>query len=472
MKIAYAPTMCLIVETTRDEKLAADIALTVRHPKYRFMPAHRIGGWNGLIRFIKSRKFPSGLLGLLTTKLGKKGYQVEVVRREDKILPAKPASKDMLPGVELWDNQVQLIDRLVRERRGIADAITGSGKTMIMAGVIEALSRPRTIVLVSSLYLMEQTQEHLSAALPCRVGFIHGTQADLHATVLVTTVQTLIRRLQTSARIRQFLAEEVEIVMADECHEVPARIFSVAMENIHAPYRYGFSATPLNDNPVANMTLMGATGPVVGRIGFKEQIDAGRAAVPHIFFYSVGEAAALQELEYKDAYDEGVVYLEDKNQRIVESTLWFVENRVPTLILVEKLRHGRHLHELLRKAGIQVEYLHGNTPTDKQKRAVRRFERGHLPVIIATRIFRQGVDIKAIQGLILADEGVSPRKTLQQIGRGMRVAPGQLPVLYVVDFINRTSTYLLDHSIERLRTYRRTKAYVIHCKDEPLQLLS
>ncbi len=473
MKVICTARQCRIVEATQPEKLAADRALSIRHPKFMFMQAYRSGCWNGVIRFIRGRRFPAGLLHVLIRKLQKKGFYVEIEYEGVETLPSVKATPDMLFGIQLRDKQIEAIDKLVEVKRCIFDGITSSGKTEVMAGVIKALGMPKTLVLIKGIQLMSQTAERLSLRLQAEVGLIHEGTAEFDAQVVVCSIDTLARRLEDQ-KFARWLETEVKVVFADECHLVPGKTFSTCLEAVGAAYRYGLSATALDvDNQLANLTLIGQTGEIAARITFQDQIQRGLIDIPNIFFKTVGGFNELKHHDknddYLSAYNEGAIELGQKNASIVDDCLWFAAHKLPTLILVEKRRHGRLIQSNLQAAGLRSRYMDGNTSVDARRGAVREFARGVLQVIVTTRIFNVGVDIPAIKAIILADEGVTPRKTIQQVGRGMRITPGLPKVLYVRDYVNQTCQYLLEHSLARVRVYKGTKAYVVHKRDTPLK---
>jgi superfamily II DNA or RNA helicase len=76
-----------------------------------------------------------------------------------------------------------------------------------------------------------------------------------------------------------------------------------------------------------------------------------------------------------------------------------------------------------------------------------------LPVLIATTIFDEGVDVSGINCLFLAGGGKSMRQLLQRIGRGLRKkADGSgIEVYDVLDYHNE---HLARHTLERYKVYK------------------
>ena len=72
----------------------------------------------------------------------------------------------------------------------------------------------------------------------------------------------------------------------------------------------------------------------------------------------------------------------------------------------------------------------------------------------------EGVDIVSINALIMAAGGKSQITTLQRIGRGLRHKKGENTLL-VLDFLDKTNSYLEYHSKRRMKI----------CKDEGFKII-
>ena len=84
---------------------------------------------------------------------------------------------------------------------------------------------------------------------------------------------------------------------------------------------------------------------------------------------------------------------------------------------------------------------------------------GKLDVLIASKIFDQGVDIPELDALILAGSGKSSGRALQRIGRVIRKNDGK-SIAIVVDFYDNAK-YLRDHSEIRRKVYETEPAFSI-----------
>jgi len=120
------------------------------------------------------------------------------------------------------------------------------------------------------------------------------------------------------------------------------------------------------------------------------------------------------------------------------------------LVLVTRLDHGEVLSGMI-DGSI---FIHGSDTTDVRMSALNNMRLGDGGVYIASPIFDEGVDVPALDCVILAGGGKSHIKLLQRLGRGMRKKEGE-NVLHVYDFIDNTNQYLYNHSLARMQTYEQ-----------------
>src|SRR5690606_64486 len=87
--------------------------------------------------------------------------------------------------------------------------------------------------------------------------------------------------------------------------------------------------------------------------------------------------------------------------------------------------------------------LTGDDSIEERERQVARLESGELDYILTVDVFNEGVDIPSVNQVIMLRQTQSSIVFVQQLGRGLRKAPGK-EYLVVIDFIgNYANNYLI-----------------------------
>lgn len=466
MKLRVSPVDTEILSATSSEIQVVKKALSFRPKGYLFMKRYQ-HGWNGLVCLLRGQRFfPSGHLGTVCAALSGQKRDFDIEYSPTEFCPASDPGLLKLRGVDLRGDQIRLVRSALRDHRGILKGCTGSGKTECAALMLKCLGVPRTLVLQARKELVVQTAERFKARLGIDCGQILEGRIDLTYGVTITTVQTLAPALQSTPEVVRWLSG-IRVLFGDECHRANMKqMLQVANACVNADYRIGLSATPLEGDPVDAARIVGVFGPVIDEITTDEQVQAGRAAEPHLFVYEVGSKSSWElpsSMFYAEAYDAGVVNCDDTLRVIREAAGFFEREGLPAVILVDKLAHGKRVSEAL-----GCKFISGATPLKDRTEALVELRRGEARLLVASTILDEGVDVPELQGIILAGQGKSVVKLTQRLGRALR-RKDKHNVAYVIDILNYKQKHLYKHSIERLKHWKKTATMKWHPVNSPLK---
>ena len=419
-------------------------------PGAEYSAAYKRRQWDGKTHFIsKSGVFKSGLLSRLLVDLKKIECEPEVITESSKEI--EPNLDYDIDGFNYYAYQENLIIDALKHKRGIIKSPTGSGKTLIMAGLIKALSGRKMVILFNAKQLLTQTYEFLTETCGMEnIGLCFG-EGYIYGDIMLCTVQSVEKILDTHL-------EEAEVLMVDECHEFGnGKTTLAALRSFpKALYRLGFTATPPRDS-VPRYNLEGALGSVLEDVNTADLVDTGKLTKPLIQLINRPYTASGldEDLGYLDVYEEYIVNNEERNniiKEIVDGILSKQQNkRARILVLTKSLDHGRALEDLL---GGNCEFLQGCDSIGERYEAISRFRRcRESSVLIGTKILQTGVNIEEITHFINARGMKSEIATLQALGRALRRHDSK-QVVYIYDFMDKEK-YLRDHSIARKRHYER-----------------
>jgi hypothetical protein len=96
--------------------------------------------------------------------------------------------------------------------------------------------------------------------------------------------------------------------------------------------------------------------------------------------------------------------------------------------------HAEFMAEWFERAGVPSLALTSQTDGPARRAAIERLQRGELRAIFAVDLFNEGVDVPAVDTILLLRPTESATIFLQQLGRGLRLFDDK-PCLTVLDFI-------------------------------------
>jgi superfamily II DNA or RNA helicase len=452
MKI-HVDTLNSRIETDNPELLRALYErYSFKIPGAEYSAAYKRRQWDGKTHFIsRSGVFKSGLLCSILEDLKKIECEPEIVNNTWKILVPEDFSPQdhQIDGFKYYDYQQELIALGLQNKRGIIQSPTGSGKTLIMAGLIKALAGRKMVILFNAKQLLTQTYKFLTDDCGIdNVGLCYG-EGYIYGDIMLCTIQSIEKILDTHL-------EETEVLMVDECHEFAnGKTTLAALKSFpKALYRLGFTATPPND-PIPRYNLEGTLGSTLQVVNTADLVDSGKLTKPIIqVIQRPYSASGLDEdMSYLDVYEEYIVNNEERNNKVKEivNDIKKQNKRARILILTKSLDHGRALEDLL---GGQCEFLEGANSVGERYNAISRFRGcGDSSILIGTKILQTGINIEEITHFINARGMKSEIATLQALGRALRRHDSK-EVVYIYDFLDQEK-YLREHSLSRKRHYEK-----------------
>jgi superfamily II DNA or RNA helicase len=303
---------------------------------------------------------------------------------------------------------------------GVLEAGTGSGKTVIALAVIAHRRQP-TLILVHTKELLYQWAERIEEFLGCRAGLLGDGHHDLQP-VTVAIVNSARRQLAD-------LAGRFGQICVDECHRVPASLFTEVVKAFDCRYSLGLSATAFRRDGLTRLIYY-YLGDRVHQVDREELQSAGAILRPE-FVQRTTEFTYL----YRGNYQELMTALannEPRNRRIAADIAAEVRLGAGTVLVVsDRVAHCERLAALLAEEGIIAAVLTGQTPKEERSRCVAAIRRGEQGVLISTvQLIGEGFDCPDLYTLFLTTPIKFSGRVLQVVGRILRPAAGKQPKVF------------------------------------------
>ena len=436
-------------------------------PGARYMPAVRLGRWDGKVGFFQlGGSSYVNLLPEIIPVLEEQHYNIEVedIRdystdfgfekvQEDSYSDYVWPPKHPVEGepIMLRDYQVDVVNKFLENPQCIQEVATGAGKTLITAVLSHRCeAHGRTIVIVPNKSLVTQTEaDYINMGLD--VGVFFGDRKEFGKTHTICTWQSLnIMMKKTRAKdiditIDEFI-EGVVCIMVDEVHMAKADALRTLLTGpmSQIPLRWGLTGTVPKEE-YEFMSLKCSLGDVIGRLSANELQQEGVLAQCH-----VNVVQLVDHVEYKSYQDELKYLLEtEKRVKYVSSLIETIKESGNTLVLVDRIASGKALSEQIPNSV----FVSGATKAKDRKDEYDEIATMDGKVIIATYgVAAVGINIPRIFNLILIEPGKSFVRVIQSIGRGIRKAEDK-DFVQIWD-ITSTCKFAKRHLTKRKQFYR------------------
>lgn len=412
-------------------------------PGAQFLPSVRLGRWNGKTSFFTiGGSTYLNLLEEILPILDSRGYDIVLndtreysASFEFDIVNADTFKHKVWPSghhcegqpIVLRDYQIEVINNFLLNPQSMIEAATGAGKTLITAALSSAIEAyGRSLVIVPSVNLVTQTEaDYINMGLD--VGVYYGNRKDIgkkHTICTWQSMNALIKSTKTGEvdfTIQDFL-QDVVCVIVDEAHGTKATALKTMLAGIMSkvPIRWGMTGT-IPKEKMDQLSLLVSIGPVISNLAAKTLQDQGVLANCHVNIIQLQD-----DVDFKD-YPSELKYLttDDKRMQVIAEEIKNINSSGNTLVLVDRINAGNLL--LTKLTGMlseeDVVFVSGGTKATTRTEQYEDVATSSNKIIIATYgVAAVGINIPRLFNVVLIEPGKSFVRTIQSIGRGLRMA--------------------------------------------------
>jgi superfamily II DNA or RNA helicase len=421
-----------------DTRRALVTAFKYDIPGARYLPAVRLGRWDGKVSYFQlGGSTYVNLLPEIIPILEKFNYDIELddQREYSTTFEFEPVNEQTFSHI-LWgkghplegqpmvlrDYQVEIINNFLADPQCIQEIATGAGKTVITAALSNAVAPyGRTVVIVPNKSLVTQTEKDY-INMQQDVGVYFGDRKEWGRQHTICTWQSLNVLLKNTKNsvgdvtIQEFL-EDVVCVMVDEVHMAKADALKSLLTGVmsRVPIRWGLTGT-IPKEPFEFQALKCSLGPVIGKLTASELQSQGVLAQCHVNIVQLVDHA-----EFTNYQSELKFLLEEPDRlKTIAQLIAQVNATGNTLVLVDRVAGGHALVELL---GDLAVFVSGATKAKDRQDEYDEVATSTGKIIVATYgVAAVGINLPRIFNLVLVEPGKSFVRVIQSIGRGIRKA--------------------------------------------------
>lgn len=344
--------------------------------------------------------------------------------------------------VRPWGYQREILDELSAERelhdrwRNLVVMATGTGKTVV-AGL--DYQRLRESGRVESLLFVAHRHEILRQS---RSTFRHILRDGAFGELLgdgerprrwrhvFATIQSLTgQRLDPDA---------YDMVIVDEFHHAAAESYRRLLDRLRPKVLLGLTATPERTDGQDVRVYFG--GRIAAELRLWEALERGLLA-PFQYF-AVADDTDLSHLAWRRGgyvtADLEKVYTGNQARvgMIVKALTEIVAEpgRMRAVAFCVSIDHAEFMAREFSRRGIPARAVTSRADDTQRRTALEALKHREVNVLCTVDLFNEGIDLPSIDTILLLRPTESATVFLQQLGRGLRVAPDK-PCLTVLDFI-------------------------------------
>jgi len=340
-------------------------------------------------------------------------------------------------------------------RKAMVVMATGLGKTFVAAESIRRINirrAVRVLVIAHTNELVYQVERSFWPFLKSNQetliwnGYEHPSMGDLERVSMVfACLNTIAGHIDRGGDLPPF-----DIILVDECHHVGAQMYSTILEYTragqpHGPFLIGLTATPWRPDDIDLTQYFGEPLVCIDIVtgmkkGFLSNVDY-RMYTDNINWEALktlsGSRFSPRQINrtlFINEWDDAVVY--------ELQSAWKEQTNPRAIVFCGTIDHAITMRDRINALGFcNAAAIYSQTSAGRvmttydRNRILCDFQDGAINVICAVDIFNEGVDVPDVNIIVFQRVTHSRRIFVQQLGRGLRIAPGKDKVI-VLDFVS------------------------------------
>lgn len=431
-----------------DPQLPVDINISI-HTTLRYHPSgyqrtwkYKNKQWDGwtYVYDIVEQKFRTGLISRVSKLLELNNLEYEIIDIRKNIVNNNNA-KDIKINLNPHQFQLDAANSTLNKSHGIISSPTGTGKTIIMA-LITKLHAYRTLIVVNSRVLLDQTHEFFDKITPGGAGIVGSGSFELKD-ITIATIQSLssilgIGKKQNPTSNSYLLKEwfeEVGLVIHDEVHEADNASVNGLYSQLKCPVFIGTTATPyswaFSTEKTKNLEMEQHFGTKLYdsrdivdfiKLGLTVPLYINRFATPiatQYINYSSKESLRENPTEYAEVITNQIINNDERIHLLTQKVKELVTSGMSCYVFYNRIEYGKKLCAAM--SNLDPVMIQGSTPRNKRNNIFKALNSKEL-LLVVSDIGSYGLNIRSLDSIILS----YPVKDFRQLkGRVCRSYPNK-----------------------------------------------
>jgi superfamily II DNA or RNA helicase/HKD family nuclease len=363
--------------------------------------------------------------------------------------------------------QVSAIQALNNVRdNGMAKSLlisaTGTGKTYLSAFDVRNFNPNKLLFIVHREQIARQAMNSYRNVFgdTKSMGILSGNSKDVNKNFIFSTIQTLSK----DDVLLSFPKNEFDYIIIDEVHRAGAASYQKIANYFTPKFLLGMTATPERTDDFDIFKMFNHN--IAYEIRLQQALEEDLLCPFHYFGItdiSIDGDGLNDNTDFKYLVDDQRVnHILDKI-----NFYGYCGNKVNGIIFCSDKKEAKELSNKFNERGLRTLALTGENTQQERDDAISRLEQDEninsLDYIFTVDIFNEGVDIPAVNQVIMLRPTKSAIIFVQQLGRGLRKFDNKEYVV-IIDFVgNYNNNFLIPIALSGDKTYNKDniRKYII-----------
>lgn len=340
--------------------------------------------------------------------------------------------------------------RLSGAKRALVVSATGTGKTYLSAFAVKEAQPEHFLFIVHREQILRKAckdYEKIIGGPTSDFQLLTGNEKNYEGKYLFATIQTLAK----DDVLKKFAADTFDYIIVDEVHRAGAITYKKVIEYFQPKFILGMTATPERTDDFNIFELFHYN--VAYEIRLQEALEADMLS-PFHYFGVTDIIGGEEDTTFADLIED-----ERVNHVLAKAHYYgHCGDAVKGLVFCSSKEEARALSTKFTERGFPSTALTGEDNQSLREQVVAQLEAGEINYIFTVDIFNEGVDIPAVNQVILLRQTASSIVFIQQLGRGLRKHADK-DFVTVLDFIgNYKNNYMIPIALSGDQTLNKDNA--------------
>ena len=383
-----------------------------------------------------------------------KYYSLQKSKRQFATAKENIFTNDITPN-KMQQEALTALEKLQQDNKHKALLIsaTGTGKTYLSAFAVKKAKPKRLLFLAHREQILKQACKTFAKIIPdIQYGILSANHKDFHKPYLFAT----INMLNKEENLTQFTPTHFDYIIIDETHRAGANSYLKILNYFQPQFLLGMTATPERTDGFDIYQLFDHN--IAYEIRLNQAMQENLLC-PFHYFGITDITVDNQEINDNSTFND--LTTDARVTHIINQSQYygFSGERLRGLIFCSQIEEAQILSQKFNERGFNTISLSGKDSQETRTNAIHKLEQKErstgLDYIFTVDIMNEGIDIPAINQIIMLRPTKSAIIFVQQLGRGLRKYP-QKDYVVILDFIgNYQNNFMIPIALSGDTSYNK-----------------